>query len=88
MTGWPGNSAATRAIRRKSWTVVLRCYACRGRFAVGKVTLDRLALAPQATPCTHCGAQPDVTDWVKIHHILDLREDTNRTYSGPSSSEM
>jgi hypothetical protein len=84
---WPGDSAATRAIRRKSWTVVLRCYACQRRFSVGKITVDRLALVPQATPCAHCGAQPDATTWMQVHHIMDLREDTNRTYSDPSSSD-
>ena len=84
---WPANSAATRAIRRKSWTMVLRCYECRGRFAVGKVTVDRLALAAQVAPCVHCGAPPDATTWMKMHHILDLREDTYRsTPSDPSSS--
>jgi rRNA maturation endonuclease Nob1 len=89
IAGWPGNSAATRTIRQKSWTVVLRCYACQRRFSVGKITLDRLALAPQATPCAHCGAQPDATTWMKVHHIMDLREDTNRTNSSdPSSSAV
>src|ERR1043166_4971058 len=89
IAGWPGNSAATRTIRQKSWTVVLRCYACQRRFSVGKITLDRLALAPQVTPCTHCGAQPDATTWMKGHHIMDLREDTNRTNSSdPSSSPV
>jgi hypothetical protein len=86
MAEWPGNSTATRAIRRKSWTMTLRCYECRGRFAVGKVTVDRLALAPQVTRCTHCGAQPDATTWTKVHHILDMREDTYRANSDPSSS--
>jgi len=89
ITGWPGDSSATRTIRQKSWTVVLRCYACQRRFSVGKITLDRLALAPQITPCAHCGAQSDVTTSMKVHHIMDLREDTNRTnYSDPSSSGM
>ncbi len=73
----PGIPYATRALRQKTWTVVLRCYACRGRFAVAKVTLDRLAQAPQAAPCTHCGALPDPTAWTKIHRILDMREETS-----------
>ena len=86
---WPGDSAATRTIRQKSWTVVLRCCACQRRFSVGKITIDRLALAPQVTPCAHCGAQPDPTTSMKVHHIMDLREDTNRTdRSDPSSSAM
>ena len=82
----PGESAATRTIRQKTWIVVLRCYACQRRFSVAKVTLDRLARVPQATPCIHCAAEPDATTWMKVHHIMDLREDTNRPKdSGPSS---
>jgi rRNA maturation endonuclease Nob1 len=65
----------------------MRCYGCQRRFSVGKVTIDRLALAPQATACAYCGAQPDPTTWMKVHHIMDLREDTNRPDSSdPSSS--
>jgi|GEM_PF-6517962 hypothetical protein len=87
MAEWPGNSAATRSIRRKTWTMILRCYECRVRFAIGKITVDRLALAPQVTACKHCGAQPDATTWMKVHHILDMREDTDSPdRSGPSSS--
>jgi hypothetical protein len=86
MAEWPGDSAATRAIRQKSWTMILRCYECRGRFAIGKITVDRLALAPQVTPCIHCGAQPDPTTWTKVHHILDLREDTLRANRSDTSS--
>lgn len=67
--------------------MILRCYECRSRFAVRKVTVDRLALAPQVTPCAHCGAQPDASTWMKVHHIFDMREDTHTPdRSDPSSS--
>jgi len=82
---WPRNSETTRALRQKSWTVVLRCYKCSRRFAVAKVTVDRLAFAPQVTPCMHCGAQPGGAPDLKVHHILDLREDTHRDDSVPHS---
>ncbi|HTM09572.1 MAG TPA: hypothetical protein VL754_14400 [Verrucomicrobiae bacterium] len=72
---WPRNSAATRALREKSWTVVLRCYGCRRRFAVRRVTVDRLALTPHV-PCIHCSAQPSSSPRMQIHTILDMREDT------------
>jgi len=74
---WPTNSQATRSLREKSWTVVLRCYRCRRNFAVPKVTLDRLALAPQIMPCRHCGAHPSLSSQLQLHKIADLREDTN-----------
>jgi hypothetical protein len=86
LTEWPRNSETTRALREKSWTVVLRCYGCARRFALAKVSLDRLALAPQITPCPHCGVQPAAAPEVRVHRILDLREDTNRSYAADSSS--
>lgn len=85
---WPRNSETTRALRQKTWTVVLRCYRCARRFALAKVALDRLALAPQITPCPHCGAQPVAAPEVNIHRIVDLREDTHRgdTFNSPPSA--
>jgi len=71
----------TLALRKKTWTVVLRCFRCNGRFAVKQVHLDRIALVPQVTPCDHCSAEPIFAPegWRglhnNLHRILDLRED-------------
>lgn len=85
---WPSNSVATRSLRQKSWTIVLRCFQCKRNFAVSKVPLERLALAPQIMPCRHCGAQPSLSTQTHVHKIADLRDDSNDggSYSGPSSS--
>jgi len=76
---WPSNSSATRALRQKTWTVVLRCRACQRRFAVKSVPIDRLALAPQVMHCVYCGAQPHLSgDGAsgQFHKIIDMREET------------
>src|SRR3954464_3487872 len=74
----PDNSSATRSLREKTWTVVLRCHACNRRFAVANVTIDRLALAPQVTHCVHCGAQPRLAEAgngeSRLHVIIDMRQ--------------
>jgi hypothetical protein len=73
---WPSNSSATRSLRQKTWTVVLRCRACQRRFAIKRVPIDRLALAPQVMHCTFCGAQPHLSpDGRELHHIIDMREE-------------
>jgi hypothetical protein len=76
---WPSNSSATRALRQKTWTVVLRCRACRRRFAVKNVPIDRLALAPQVMHCFYCGAQPHLSGGGgsgALHNIIDMREES------------
>lgn len=77
---WPSNSTATRSLRQKTWTVVLRCRACQRRFAVKCVPLDRLALAPQVLHCVFCGAQPHLSPNTPaaLHQIVDMREDVER----------
>ena len=81
-TEWPSNSNATRSLRQKTWTVVLRCRSCRQRFAVRGIPIDRLALAPQVTHCTFCGAQPrlspDGSDAMVLHLIIDIREEAEK----------
>lgn len=72
---WPKDSPATRSLRQKTWTVVLRCFSCSRRFAVRKVTLDRLALASQV-PCLHCGADPAGSPMKQVHKIIDMRDDS------------
>jgi DNA-directed RNA polymerase subunit RPC12/RpoP len=74
---WPSNSEATRSLRQKSWTVVLRCFRCKRNFAVRKVPLERLAMAPQVMPCRHCGAQPSLSAQPHVHKIADMRDDSN-----------
>ncbi len=75
------NCRATTELRSKTWTVVLRCHQCRHRFALKKIHLDRIALVPQVAPCPHCSAHSSVAPTsdrghaVKLHSILDLREE-------------
>ncbi|HEY1266311.1 MAG TPA: hypothetical protein VGH16_03580 [Candidatus Binatia bacterium] len=73
---------ATRKLRQKCWTVVLRCCACSRRFAVAHVPLDRLALTPQVLRCVHCGAQPRLARDGRLHRIIDLRQE--KSGSSPS----
>ena len=78
---WPSNSSATRSLRQKTWTVMLRCRSCQRRFAVKHVPLDRLALAPQVMHCVFCGAQPQLTPEgapATLHQIVDIHEDRSR----------
>lgn len=62
-----------------TWTVVLRCHDCKRRFSVAGVSIDRIALIPQATPCDHCRAKSAVSPGFpfesKLHQIIDLRKD-------------
>lgn len=74
------NCRATVRLRKKTWTVVLRCHECRRRFALKKIHLDRIALIPQVATCPHCSAHPSLAPTsdrgdIKLHSILDLRED-------------
>jgi hypothetical protein len=76
---WPSNSSATRALRQKTWTVILRCRACQRRFAVRSVPIDRLALAPQVMHCAFCGAQPHLSGDGgpgALHKIIDMWEES------------
>jgi len=84
--GWPGNSEATRALRQKTWTVILRCYFCHRRFTVHSVTLDRLALIPHAVECARCGALPSASPRNLIHMIIDMREEAHGETPEPDSS--
>ncbi|HEY1371508.1 MAG TPA: hypothetical protein VGH50_03500 [Candidatus Binatia bacterium] len=84
---WPKDSIATRSLRQKCWTVVLRCYACNRRFAVAHVPLDRLALAPQVMRCLHCDAQPRLGRDGRLHRIIDLRQEKSGSSSfGPGTT--
>ena len=76
----PLESPATMALRKKTWTIVLRCYECNGRFAVKRVPLDRIASLAEVTPCSHCDAHalvaaPGHSSENKLHRIMDLRQD-------------
>lgn len=69
----------------KSWTLVLRCHACGGKFALRHLDLERVYLIPQVTPCPHCDARPRIypqgsAERSQLHHIFDLREDTEPAY--------
>ncbi|HEX9443927.1 MAG TPA: hypothetical protein VGA73_07395 [Candidatus Binatia bacterium] len=64
----------------KFWALVLRCHLCGGKFTQRRLTLERVHLVPQVTPCPHCGARPYITapgsrEHSRVHHIFDLREE-------------
>jgi hypothetical protein len=63
----------------KLWTMTLRCHACSHRFVVGEITIDRIPIIPQITPCPSCSAKSvaaiaeDNSPVLKTHKILDLK---------------
>jgi hypothetical protein len=67
-----------------TWTLVLRCFACNGKFTLRRLALDRLLAVPLATPCPHCAARPRVAsrspEAGKLHKIFDLREEKQSGY--------
>jgi len=70
----------------KIWTVILRCYACRGKFTLRHLTLERVLTLTLVTPCPHCGARPSIASGYysdersSVHRIFDLREEAAATY--------
>jgi DNA-directed RNA polymerase subunit RPC12/RpoP len=40
----------------KTWTMVLRCHRCAGKFTLREMPLERLSSLPLVAACPHCGA--------------------------------
>lgn len=70
----------------RTWTVVLRCYMCSGKFTLRHLSLERVLTLPLVTPCPHCAARPSIAtgyyseEHSSVHRIFDLREETDATY--------
>jgi hypothetical protein len=68
------------------WTVVLRCYACDGKFTSRHLGIDRISVVALVSPCPHCSAQPviargpDSEEESKLHRIFNIREETEPVY--------
>jgi hypothetical protein len=63
---------------RTKWTVVLRCYICKGEFTLRHLELERAFTVPLVTPCPHCFKNlhdPDREPPRHLHQIDDLREE-------------
>ena len=63
----------------KTWTMVLRCHRCAGKFTLHEMPLERLSSLPLVAACPHCGALPEVAPAnrrSKLHRVFDLRYDS------------
>ncbi|HEY6198734.1 MAG TPA: hypothetical protein VI231_09005 [Candidatus Binatia bacterium] len=40
----------------KTWTMVLRCHRCTGKFTLREMPLDKLSSLRIVAVCPHCGA--------------------------------
>lgn len=64
-----------------TWTIILRCRACREKFTLKRLTRDRVLVLPLVAPCPHCSARPRIAagpdhyDESRLHRIIDLREE-------------
>jgi hypothetical protein len=74
-----------------TWSILLRCCACRGKFTLHRLTRDRVLLVPLVTSCPHCAARPHVaaydTEESKLHRIIDLRQDKQDKQVNPSAEK-
>ncbi|SRR5258705_731520 len=75
-----------------TWTLVLRCYQCGGKFTSHRLTLDKVTALPITAPCPYCGARPvvapvDSPAATKMHGIFDLKEEAIRTYRKPAGED-
>ena len=63
----------------KTWTMVLRCHRCFGKFTLREMPLDKLSSLPLVAACPHCGARPEIAppnQRSKLHRVFDLRYDS------------
>jgi hypothetical protein len=66
---------------KRTWMLVLRCYACGDKFTVYRLSWDRLLLLPQILPCPHCSARPQIAQLrSSLHQVVDLQEDVFAVY--------
>jgi len=70
----------------KKWTLVLRCYACDGKFTQRHLSFDKVSALPMFLPCPHCTARPyagqrtAAGERLPIHGIIDLQDETESCY--------
>jgi hypothetical protein len=76
----------------KTWTLVLRCYACDGKFTQRHLTFDRVSALPRMLPCPFCTARPGrragPSQSVETHHVVDLEDETDHFYRKTMSGDM
>ena len=70
-----------------TWTVVLRCYDCRERFAVEDVAFDAVNGLSLVVPCPSCGARPFIArrggaEPSRLHKFVDLADAGERSAGG------
>ena len=61
-----------------TWTVVLTCYNCGGKFTERHLTTEKVRALPLMTPCPNCGARPvvsrsDSKSPTIVHRLFDVR---------------
>ena len=65
-------------MQEQTWTMVLRCYHCSGKFTLTHMPLERLTSVTLIAVCPHCGARPEFADKnqrSRLHRVFDLRSD-------------
>src|SRR5947207_6609076 len=77
----------------KKWTLVLRCYACEGKFTQRHLTFDKVSALPLILPCPYCSARPYAGqrtipgERFPIHAIVDLQDETESYYRKNKNGE-
>ncbi|HTM10478.1 MAG TPA: hypothetical protein VL754_18985 [Verrucomicrobiae bacterium] len=64
-----------------TWTMVLRCYECSGKFTLSHMPREQLTTLPLVAVCPHCGARPAIglrDEQSRLHRVFDLRFDHAR----------
>jgi len=68
----------------QTWTLVLRCYACGGKFTQRHLSFDKVSALPLILPCPYCTARParraGPNQSFEIHHLVDLESETESYY--------
>jgi DNA-directed RNA polymerase subunit RPC12/RpoP len=62
----------------QTWTMVLRCYGCGGKFTLAHIPREQLTSLPLVATCPHCGIRPaigTIAEETYIHRVFDLRFD-------------
>jgi DNA-directed RNA polymerase subunit RPC12/RpoP len=59
-------------MQEQTWTMVLRCYECAGKFTLTHMPLARLTTVQLIAVCPHCSARPHSAAGT-LHRIFDLR---------------
>jgi DNA-directed RNA polymerase subunit RPC12/RpoP len=72
------HEGATVNFMAQTWTMVLRCYRCTGKFTLAHMPRERLTTLPLVAVCPHCGTRPAVgtkAEDTRVHRVFDLRFD-------------